>query len=365
MSYLNCRECGNNFPLQEPRWRCDCGGLLDIDFEFNLDINTLKTRKSTLWRYREAIPVVKDDNIVSFDEGMTPLFPLEIDGKFVLIKLDYLFPTGSFKDRGASVLISKVKEWGIKKVAIDSSGNAGCAVSAYCARAGIGCEVYVPEYASPAKLTQMEMYGSQVHRISGTRDDCAQAVLEAAERIYYAGHTWNPFFHQGTKTFAYELWEQLKFNVPDGIIILTGSGSLLIGTYLGFKDLLRKNLIGKMPRLIAVQSENCAPIHKMFSQNLSAIPSLASKKTLAEGIAVAAPVRARQIVDIIRETEGYVITVSETEIKKAALESAKNGLYIEPTSAAAIAGFNKYRYPEERTVVPLTGHGLKAKYPLP
>ena len=314
-----------------------------------------------MWRYREAIPVRKEENIISFHEGFTPLCELAIDGRKPLIKFEQLFPTGSFKDRGASVLMSKVKELGVTKVVEDSSGNAGCAIAAYAAKAGIECDIFVPEKTSPGKLAQIQMYGANLVKIPESREDTARAALKAAEDSFYASHAWNPFFFQGTKTFAFEIWEQLNFNVPDTVIIPTGHGTLFIGAYLGFKDLLNQKLISKLPRFIAIQSEACAPIYKMFNEKLKEVPRVEPKETMAEGIKIAEPLRAKQILEILLETDGEVIIVTDKEIEMSLFEICKIGLYIEPTSAAAIAGFRKYKSAaKEIIVVPLTGHGLKS-----
>lgn len=361
MNRLICKRCRAAYLLDDSRWKCDCGSFLDIEFEFSFDIEKIKGRKPTMWRYREAIPINKDKNIISFNEGFTPLLELTIDGKKVLVKSEKLFPTGSFKDRGASVLMSKAKELGVNKVVEDSSGNAGCAIAAYSAKAGIECEIFVPEETSPGKLAQIQMYGARLIKVPGSREDTALAALEAAKDTFYASHVWNPFFFQGTKTFAFEIWEQLNFSVPDTLIIPTGHGTLFIGAYLGFKDLLNQNLISKLPRLIAVQPEACAPIYKMFNEKLREVPAIEPKETMAEGIRIAEPLRVKQILDILAETEGEVIIVTEKEIESSLFEISKNGLYIEPTSAAVIAGFRKYRNIDRETIlVPLTGHGLKS-----
>ena len=361
MNRLICQRCGAAYPLDDLRWKCDCGSFLDIEFEFTLDKEKLRSRKPTLWRYREALPINRDENIITLHEGFTPLLESTIDGKEYLTKLEQLFPTGSFKDRGASVLVSKAKELGVTKVVEDSSGNAGCAIAAYSAKAGIECDIFVPEKTSPGKLAQIQMYGADLKQIPGSREDTARATLEAAKDSFYASHVWNPFFFQGTKTFAFEIWEQLNFSVPDTLIIPTGHGTLFIGAYLGFKDLLNQKLISKLPRLIAVQPEACAPIYKMFNEKLKEVPRVGPKETMAEGIRIAEPLRAKQILDILLETEGEVIIVTENEIEKSLFQICKNGLYVEPTSAAAIAGFRKYRNRARETiVVPLTGHGLKS-----
>ena len=179
MSNLICTKCNQKFPLEEKIWKCACGGLLDVDFHPHFPLDKIRQRKPTMWRYREAIPISEDQNIISFEEGFTPLIQVDFGRRSVWIKQDHLFPTGSYKDRGASVLISKVKELGIPKVVEDSSGNAGCAIAAYSAKGGITSEIFVPENTSPGKLAQIQAYGAKLNKIPGSREDTARAVLEA------------------------------------------------------------------------------------------------------------------------------------------------------------------------------------------
>jgi threonine synthase len=369
LTQLTCQKCSAVYAADNPRWRCDCGYVLDLRFEPSFPLEKIKQRKPCMWRYREAIPIEEDADIVSFDEGFTPLIEVNIAGKTVLVKQEQIFTTGSFKDRGASVLISKVKALGIREVAADSSGNAGSAIAAYCAAAGISCHIFVPADTSPGKLAQIHLYGAALNKIPGTREDTANAVLKAADTIYYASHYWNPFFFHGTKTFAYEVCEQLGWQSPDTVILAAGNGSLLIGASIGFNELRNAGIIDKIPRLIGVQAENCAPVVKAFKENSKEIPGIKKKKTIAEGIAVATPIRGKQILDAVRQTGGDLIAVSETEIKQSLKEMCGKGHYIEPTSAAVIAGVNKYilnrgNQQEKSTaheiiVSVFTGHGLK------
>jgi len=362
MGQLVCGNCGEAYSLDDLRWKCDCGHPLDIEFKPAFPLEEIRSRKPTIWRYREAIPLRDDANIVSLDEGFTPLSAVELDGKSILIKQDQLFPTGSYKDRGASVLISKIKELGITGVVEDSSGNAGSAVAAYCARAGIDCSIFVPGETAAAKVAQIQLYGARLNKIPGSREDTARAVLKAAEQVYYASHSWSPFFFQGTKTFAYEVCEQLGWNAPDTVILPVGHGTLLLGAAIGFNDLLGAGIIGKMPRLIGVQSENSAPLVRAFKENLGDIPIINKRATIAEGIAIALPTRGRQILAAVRKSNGDFFAVSDNEIKKALRLICRKGYYIEPTSAAAVAGVMRYlpeMRPGEVVVSVFTGHGLK------
>ena len=362
MDKLICTECGREFFLKEVIWRCKCGGVLDVDFKAKFPVNKIKQRKPTLWRYREAIPVEDDKNIVSFDEGFTPLTKIEFNERYVLVKQDHLFPTGSFKDRGACVLISKTKELKIKKVVEDSSGNAGCAIAAYCAKANIDCNIFVPQATASEKLVQIKFYGAKLRKISGTREDTANAALKVAEKEYYASHSWNPFFLHGTKTFAFEVCEQLGWKPPDTIILPVGNGTLLLGAYIGFSELLNAGITDKIPKIIAVQAKNCAPLYNAFRENLKEIPKIEKENTLAEGIAIAEPVRGRQIIEAVKKTNGDFIVVDDSEIKESLKDMCRRGYYIEPTSASAVAGIKKYLRKSnynEVIVSVFTGHGLK------
>ena len=361
MDALFCRSCKAAYPMSDPRWRCNCGGLLDVRFRARFDRDALAGRNPTMWRYREALPIDRDDNVVSFGEGMTPMVPVDLGPASLLVKLEQLFPTGSYKDRGAAVLVSKAKELGIGRIVEDSSGNAGCAIAAYAARAGMVCDILVPENASPGKLAQILLSGAALRRIPGSREKTAAAALEAAETAYYASHSWNPFFFQGTKTFAYEVWEQLSFRAPDALLLPAGNGTLLIGSYIGFRDLKEDGLVDKVPRHIAVQADRCAPLLAMFRDGLDAVPAIETRETIAEGVAIAAPVRGKEIVDIVRETGGEVLAVSDEEVERALVLLGRKGFYVEPTSALPVAAFLKYPGIRSGTVVaPLTGHGLKA-----
>jgi threonine synthase len=361
-SSLLCQSCHKEYPSSEPRWNCICGGLLTLDFHARFPIKKIKERKPTLWRYREALPVEYDQQIVSFDEGFTPLIGEELFGKKVLLKQEYLFPSGSYKDRGASVLVSKIKQLGIKKVVEDSSGNAGAAIAAYCAKASIDCHIYVPEKTSPEKLLQIKQYGVHLHKIPGSREDTAQAAWQQAQTTYYASHYWNPYFFHGTKTCIFEIVEQLGWKPPDILIVPVGNGTLLHGAYIGLKELQQEDIIDKLPKIIGVQAENCAPLAYAW-KNHDKLPSFKiSRETIAEGIAIRNPIRAKDILRSVKETNGDIITVSEKEILDALYYIRRKGYYIEPTSAVVIAGFKKLNTRvNDRVIIPLTGHGLKTK----
>lgn len=359
---LVCSTCNRQYSIDQPRWRCECGGILDLKIEPVFKKMDILKGSHDMWRYRTAIPVERDENIITQGEGFTPLSIFKLGGSDILVKQDQLFPTGSYKDRGAAVLISKVKELGITRVVEDSSGNAGCSIAAWCARAGIDCQIFTPANTSPAKTTQIKLYGAQLALTPGTREDTARAVMVAASRTYYASHSWNPYFFHGTKTWAFEVWEQLGWQAPDTVILPVGNGTLFLGAYIGFSELLVAGEINKLPRMIAVQSEVCAPLAKAFHEDLDEFPEMKNQDTLAEGIAIATPIRGRQILQAVRDTGGTFMTVSEAEIVKSLLDLGRQGACIEPTSAAATAAATRYMREAgegERVITTFTGHGLK------
>ena len=361
-STLRCQSCNKEYPSSATVWKCYCGGLLTLDFHARFPLDKIQKRKPSLWRYREAIPIEKDQHIISFDEGFTPLVEEELFGKKVLLKQEYLFPSGSYKDRGASVLVSKMKQLGIKKVVEDSSGNAGAAIAAYCAKASIDCHIYVPEKTSPEKLLQIEQYGACLHKIQGSREDTAQATWEQARTTYYASHYWNPYFFHGTKTCIFEIVEQLGWKTPDILFVPVGNGTLLYGLFIGLTELQQENIIDELPKIIGVQAENCAPLAHVWKNHGKLDSYKTTKKTIAEGIAITNPVRAKDILYSLEELKGDIITVTEKEILDALHYIRRKGYYIEPTSAIAIAGFKKLcNRKSDHVVIPLTGHGLKTK----
>ncbi len=320
-------------------------------------------RGPTLWRYRETIPIHRESSILSMREGFTPLEEITFDGNRALVKIDYLFPTGSYKDRGATVVMSKMKEWGVPRVVEDSSGNAGSAIAAYAARAGIECEIYVPQDTASEKTVQIQAYGATLIKVQGSRERTAKVAMEAASKTPYASHCWNPFFLHGTKTFAFEVWEQMDCRVPDVLVLPIGHGTLFLGAYIGFKELKEAGMIKRIPRLVGVQSASCAPLYRAFKKGWGEARPVEKKETVAEGIAIAEPVRGRQILEAIQNTDGEILAVTEREIGMALKEMGRIGHFIEPTSAATIAGLKKYlrkKRGKETVVSTLTGTGLKS-----
>lgn len=360
---LVCGKCGAMRPASMSGHICACGGLLSADWPAEFPRQRISSRPASLWRYREALPF-GDFAPVTFGEGMTPLIPspraVEL-GSGAMLKLDFLFPSGSFKDRGATTLVTAMHGLGISAALEDSSGNAGAAIASYCAAAGIDCDIYVPAETSPGKLNQIRATGATLRMISGGRAATAAAALAAAENRFYASHVYNPFFFAGTRTCAFEIWEQLGWRAPEAIALPVGNGSLLLGCYQGFRDLLHAGEIKAMPRILAFQSAACAPLADAYRQSAGRPAAVQVGSTLAEGIRVAAPARGAEILTAVRATGGSITTVAEPAVVAALLRTVAAGIYIEPTAAVALAGLAAVPRDERpaETVVILTGAGLK------
>ncbi|MFE7082938.1 threonine synthase [Priestia megaterium] len=361
-----CYSCGTTYNVKDNIWKCTCGGLLNLLKERGtINVSKLREKTPTMWRYIDVMAFEKDSKVwkeVTMGEGNTPLIVLDDSEPCTFVKVDYMMPTLSFKDRGAAVLIAKAKELGIKSVIADSSGNAGTAIAAYAKRANIDCDIFLGKGTSPKKIAQVRAHGANVREIEGTREDVAEAAQKAVneEKKFYASHVYNPYFYEGTKTYAYEIWEQMK-EEPDTLIIPVGNGTLLLGAYYGFKELMENQLINKMPKLVAIQAKACAPLAQAFVKGETHAKPIESNPTLAEGIAIAAPARSAQILEAIRATEGEILTVNEGEILKARALLAGKGFYVEPTTAANYAGYLKYNHlPSEKIIIPLCGAGIKA-----
>jgi len=355
---------GETYPISEPRWRSDAGAPLMITALAGIGRDAIEKGRRSLWRYAAALPVEVSDP-VTMGEGVTPLISREWRGVPALFKLEQLSPTGSFKDRGASVMVSILRAQGVTRVLEDSSGNGGAAIAAYAAAGGLRAKILVPASTPPGKIVQTRAYGAEVELIAGTRQDVSDAAQRQAATIFYAGHNWQPFFLQGTKTLAYELWEDLKFVAPDNIVMPAGAGSIVLGCDIGFGELLGRGEIGRLPRLFAAQPQNCAPIHASFAAGLNGLAAVEVSPTIAEGASIAKPPRAREVLAALRRSRGATVALSEAEIEGALFELARIGLYVEPTSALAAAAFTRLLEervirPGETTVLVLTGSGLKA-----
>jgi len=359
-SYLDPRT-GRTWPLDRPRWCGDDGAPLMLTPMPGAGRDDIDGGERSLWRYRAALPPLEGAPI-SMGEGRTPLVERALGrGAAALLKCEWFMPTGSFKDRGASVMLSLLRAQGVSEVLEDSSGNGGAAVAAYAAAGGLRAKILVPEGTSPAKTVQARASGAEIELVPGSRQDCADEALRQAASIFYASHNWHPFFLQGTKTLAYELWEDLGFAAPDNVVVPCGAGSNVLGCGIGFSELLAAGQIDRLPRIFAAQPANCAPIARAFLD----LPEAEPRPTIAEGTAIAKPIRMRECLGFLQRSRGGAVLLSEADIGAAALDLARAGIYVEPTCAQAAAAFRKLLdagtvRPEERTVLVMTGTGLKA-----
>ncbi|MEV1023877.1 pyridoxal-phosphate dependent enzyme [Streptomyces sp. NPDC050264] len=359
-----CPIDGTRVPAGSLDWCCPaCRGPLDLDYSPTpASLKSLTGRVNSLWRYAECLPLPAPD--CTLGEGRTPVVPLTDN---VSAKLDFLMPTLSFKDRGAVMLAALATRLRPDRVIADSSGNAGTAVAAYCARAQLPCTVYVPEGTSPKKLEQIGAHGARLEVVAGDREATARAARAAADEsgVFYASHVHNPYFLHGTKTYVHELWEELGGRLPDALVVPVGNGTLLLGAALAVAELHTAGMIDRRPALHAVQAAAVAPLAAAWqagADDLVGVTPMAP--TFAEGIAIPRPPRARQILRAVRESGGAFHTVTEDQIRHAQLDLASRGLYVESTGVACWAATRDggplgATLNNRTAVVPLCGAGLK------
>ncbi len=363
---VRCNECGTEGEFQLAAWRCSCGGAWEPARLPEFDPSRIFVQDFSIWRYGRMLGLDIDRPIKRMGVGWTPIVPVEISGQKIHLKLEYLSPSGSFKDRGVNAMVNQLVKMGANLLVEDSSGNAGASLAAHSARFGIKSKIFVPAYASPNKLAQISIYGVDVVPIEGLRsaaENAAQACV--GKDGIYASHAYNPAYLAGQITAAWELWEQLNRHVPDWVISPVAQGGQFLGLWFGFKHLLEVGLIDRIPRMVAVQPARIAPLFNAWCQGLEEVKSIeASGPTVAEGVAISHPVRGKRLLQVIKDTNGMVVAIDEDAILMAQQDLARHGYYIEPTSALAIAALNNIAEYFNRTdiiVVPLTGNGLKGK----
>src|SRR5438067_7653815 len=364
VAIFDCPACGAAIPADRPIWRCSCGSHLNLIPGPGLGRGEIDAAEASLWRYRAALALAGPPR-VSLGEGWTPLVTRQWQDVPVRFKLESQMPTGSFKDRGAAVMLNHLLEVGVGPIHEDSSGNAGSSIATYAAAAGLPCRIYVPAAAPRGKVVQIAASGAEVRAIPGTRQAVTDAALAAIGESFYASHNWQPFFIEGTKTLAYELWEQLGFAVPDSILVPTGYGSNILGLERGFDELTRQGEIPRGPRLSADQAENCTAVAAAWVADAADYVPFSPRPTIADGIATVKPVRTAEVLSALRRSGGGVAAAPEDEIGPALKALGRLGLVVEPTSATAAAALRQLLRdgtirPEPTTVVVLTGHGLKA-----
>ena len=360
-----CTRCGCRAAADTRKAHCDCGGLWELEFRPpRFDLGEVDTREWSMFRYRRFMALDGESwRGVTMGEGMTPVVRLDEN---VLLKMDYYMPTLSFKDRGAAVLVAHCKAIGVDRVVQDSSGNAGNSVAAYCAKAGIGCEIFVPEGTSPKKIDMIRAHGAVCTVVPGSRDHCADVCRAKVEQegVYYANHVYNPFFYEGTKTYIYETFEQLG-RIPANIVIPTGNGTLFLGAIRALEHLLESGVIDSMPQIIALQSQNCDPLLRAAAHGESEPETVTPTPTIAEGIAIGKPMRGHEILSLAKKHHVRFVHAPEAQILSARAALARKGVYCEHTTAANYAAYLEYcriygQTPD--TLITMCGAGLKSDH---
>jgi threonine synthase len=350
LSHLECFHCHKIYEIgNEPHtFAACCSQPLVARYGVPTDFlrKDLVQRQADMWRYFEMLPVGHKKNIVSMGEGMTPLLTVErLRGKYELpglyLKDESNNPTGSFKARGLSVAVSKAKEYSIERCILSTAGNAGGAVAAYCAAAGIQATVVMPRHTPAVFKQECELYNAELILVDGLISDCGRRVMELKkkERFFDLSTLKEPFRLEGKKTLGYEIAEQFNWQLPDVIIYPTGGGTGLIGIWKAFHEMIAMGWIaGRLPKMIAVQSQNCDPIVKTWNREIPDCKSYIGNPSVANGLAVPNPFGEQMILQVLEASKGIAIAVKEEEIIKAVKEVSKvQGLLIAPEGAAVWA----------------------------
>jgi len=376
---MKCQACDREYPITERSPTCPaCSGLLEIEYYYDRIAGKLSKQKLasralwSMWRYAELLPVSYSPQC-SLGEGATPVVrSCRLEKEFDLgeldFKLEFTCPSGSFKDRGSSVLISRALQQGFSGVLIDSSGNAAASLATYAARANLKCVVLMPSKPTSTKLVQCISAGALVTKVLGTRQDTYEFAVRVREcaRLFYCGFQTNPFALEGMKTMGYEICEQFDWKPPDWVVFPVGTGSALIGCFKAFTELTRLGWISKIPSIACIQPDGCAPISRAFQNNLEEIVHVTNPFSIAEGLLISNPVRGKSILSILRQTEGSATTVTESEIIDASrVLIGREGIFVEPSAAVSFAGLLKLKKTgkitrEDRVLCVLTGSGMKS-----
>ncbi len=375
---LYCSRCDETYDIGSVQSLCSCSAplLVDYDYEAASRIMTpegVKTRVPSMWRYGEVLPVLSDENVVTLGEGMTPLTPSreigrELGLENLFFKDESVNPTGSFKARGLGMAVSRAKELGLTKLIIPTAGNAGSALAAYAARAGLDCAIIMPKDVPAPFLVDCVYHGAQVELVDGSIKDCG---LRTAEKVVEEG--WfsfatlkEPYRIEGKKTMGYELAEQFDFQLPDVIIYPTGGGTGLIGMWKAFDEMEKLGWIGsRRPKMVAVQAEGCAPIPKAFQEGKDEAEEWPNPTTVAAGLRVPGAVGDFLMLRAIKESGGTAVAVSDDELMKDTRELAsKEGIFSSPEGGAVLTGLRKlvereFVKPTDRVVLFITGSGYK------
>jgi len=376
---LECSFCHREYDAKRLQNVCvECGKPLLVRYDLKriakfLTRQALYARRSDLWRYREMLPVRREDNIVTLGEGWTPLLPAKRLGASMgmsqlLIKDESQNPTDSFKARGMSVAVSMAKELGAKKLAAPSAGNAAGALAAYCARAGLGAYLFMPRDTPRANVIECEVAGAHVTLVDGLITDCGAEVArrKESEGWFDVSTLKEPYRVEGKKTLGYEIAEQSEWNLPDVIIYPTGGGTGLVGMWKAFDELQQLGWIGeKRPRMISVQAAGCAPIVRAFDAGARFADEFENAHTVASGLRVPKAIGDFLILDAIRESGGTAIAVEDDELLEGSRELARTeGIFAAPEGGACVPALRKLLErgevkPDERVVLFNTGSGIK------
>jgi len=355
---VRCARCHQTAPYHPARWRCACGGPWEPLRPLPFDHRAIRPHRPGIWRYGDLWPFHGEP--LTLGEGWTPLIPLSNPDPRLWAKLDYVMPTGSYKDRGTATGLGALRELGAEAVMDDSSGNAGASLAAYAARAGLRATLFVPAHAAPGKKAQMRAMGARLVEVPGPRAQATAALQQALEGGgLYASHVYNPFVLLGLAAAAWEIWEQLG-RAPDAVITPLGHGMLFLGLFLGFEALQAAGYIERLPRLYGVQAAACAPLAQAFAAGLDVPVPTEEGETIAEGVRIAAPPRGPEVLRAARITGGAILAAPEPAIRRAQELLARQGLFVEPTGALAMAAWPQALRETDRAVVlMLTGSGLK------
>ncbi len=371
---LQCTECHRFFPDEKPLGRCPkCHGLLDTMLDesvlSNYSKRDVQSNTQSMWKFHMFLPVRAGTIPVTAGEGATSLRPIRSypRSRNILVKDETRNPTGTFKDRGASLAVTCLSQLGVGKLALSSEGNAGCSFALYSQIAGMHCNVYLPNDANVAKVELSSKLGAQVTRVHGTISDAGRKAARYAETTgaYNASTFVTPFRHDGKGTMALEICEQLGWESPDYIVYPVGGGVGLIGMWKMFKILQRLGWVRNRPRIVAVQPKGCAPVVDAYNKGRTEVAEWKTPKTIAKGLKIPKPLAGSWILRCLRESRGIALKVSDVEIHNAMLNVAKrDGLLVEPSSAAAFAAIPNLHETgtidrKDRLVVIATGSGLK------
>jgi len=372
MYHLECIECHKKYPETEVIYTCACGGLLDIVYDYSSIHLTKKdlTGPLSVWKYRALLPISREP--VSLNEGGTPLYRVDRIAKSVglsdvYVKHEGMNPTGSFKDRGMTVGVTKALELGMKTVACASTGNTSASLAVYGARAGVPAVVLLPSgKVALGKLAQALMHGAKVLSIRGNFDDALKLVRDLCDREgFYLLNSVNPYRLEGQKTIAFEIADQMGWHAPDRLVLPVGNAGNITAIYKGFKELKNLGLIDSVPRMTGIQAEGASPIVTAIKNNAAAITPEGHPETVATAIRIGNPVNSIKALKAIRESGGTAETVTDDEIIRAQQELAYlEGIGVEPASASSIAGLRKLVElgvigTDEKVVCVTTGHLLK------